>query len=58
MKDSPLTIIEYHPPCSTPPNQVIRKTITGWLTKELRGRCPGRDAGSGVPNHFLPHSRP
>lgn len=35
MKEHPLTITEYHPSNTAPPNQAIRQTVTTWLTKEL-----------------------
>ncbi len=35
MKDPPLTITEYHPQHTAPPNQTVHQTITAWLTKEL-----------------------
>ena len=35
MKVQPLSITEYHPPHAIPADQVIRQTITTWLTKAL-----------------------
>ncbi len=35
MKDLSLTITEYHPQHTAPPNQTIHQTITTWLIKAL-----------------------
>ena len=39
MKDYLLTVTECHPPRAAPPDQIIRRTVTAWLTKELRKSC-------------------